>query len=175
MREQMVRRAGTLLAAVLAADGATHVYWSTGLTWPAADSRALSLAVLGFQVPFTPRVLLPLAALLFTAALLVGGRTGLGRAHRAWWLLQAGTMAVIAGLLVRALAGLVWAFGVGMRTGTTFYLLNLLVYTPACLVLAAAAASVAWHEARGRSWVRYTALAVPLLGTASAMYGAYGR
>lgn len=171
----MVRRAGTLVAAVLAVDGVAHAYWSTGLTWPAPDSRTLSLAVLGFQVPFTPGVLLPLTALLFAAALLVGGRARLGRRHRIGWLLQAGTVAVTAGLLVRALAGLVWACGIGVRTDTAFYWLNLFVYTPACLVLGAAAAAVARQEVNGRSWVQNTALAVPLLiAAASALYGAHG-
>jgi pimeloyl-ACP methyl ester carboxylesterase len=174
VREPMIHRAGTLVAAVLAVDSLAHLYWSTGLTWPAPDSRALSLAVLGFQVAFTPGVLLPLVALLFTAALVVGGRARLGRRHRLGWLLQAGTVAVTAGLLVRALAGLVWACGIGVRTDTAFYWLNLLVYTPACLVLGAAAAAVARYGANGRSWVRHTALAVPLLITASALYGAYG-
>lgn len=173
MRQQLIRRAGTLVAAVLAIDGVAHLYWSTGLTWPASDSRALSLAVLGFSAPFTPGVLLPLAALLFTAALLAGGRARLGRRHRIGWLLQAGTVAVTAGLLVRALAGLVWACGIGVRTDTAFYWLNLFVYTPACLALGAAAAAVARHNANGRPWLRYTALAVPLLITASALYGAY--
>jgi 4,5:9,10-diseco-3-hydroxy-5,9,17-trioxoandrosta-1(10),2-diene-4-oate hydrolase len=174
VRQQTARRAGTLVAAVLAIDGAAHLYWSTGLRWPAHDSRSLSLAVLGFPVPFTPGILLPLAALLLTAALLVGGRARLGRRHRLGWLLQAGTVAVTAGLLVRALAGLVWACGIGVGTGTAFYRLNLLVYTPACLALGAAAAAVAGHEANGRPWVRRTALTVPLVVTATALYGAYG-
>ena len=69
----MTRRAGMLVACVLAIDGLAHLYWSMGLTWPAPDARALSLAVLGFQVPFTPGVLLPLVAVLFTAALALNG------------------------------------------------------------------------------------------------------
>ena len=170
----MTRRAGMLVACVLAIDGLAHLYWSMGLTWPAPDARALSLAVLGFQVPFTPGVLLPLVAVLFTAALLVGGRARLGRRHRIGWLLQAGTVTVAAGLLVRALAGLVWACGVGVRTDTAFFWLNLLVYTPACLLLGAAAVAVARHGTNGRSWPRRTAVAVPLLITALALYGAYG-
>jgi 4,5:9,10-diseco-3-hydroxy-5,9,17-trioxoandrosta-1(10),2-diene-4-oate hydrolase len=174
VREHLIRRAGKLVAGVLAVDGLAHVYWSTGLTWPASDSRALSFAVLGSPVPFTPGILLPLAATLFTAALLVAGRATLGRRHRIEWLLQAGTLAVTAGLLIRALAGLVWACGIGVRTDTAFYWLNLLAYTPVCLGLGAAALAVAGYEAKGRSWIRFTALGLPLLITASALYGAYG-
>jgi 4,5:9,10-diseco-3-hydroxy-5,9,17-trioxoandrosta-1(10),2-diene-4-oate hydrolase len=174
VREEPIRRAGTLVAAVLAVDGLAHLYWSTGLTWPAPDSRALSFAVLGFPVPFTPGILLPLAATLFAAALLVGGLARLGRVHRFGGLLQAGTVAVASGLLVRALAGLVWACGIGVRTDTAFYWLNLLLYTPACLGLAGAAVVLARHEAKGRPWLRYTALVLPLVVTASALYGAYG-
>lgn len=172
MTEHLIRRAGTLIAAVLAVDGLVHLYWSTGLTWPAADSRSLSFAVLGFPVPFTPGILLPLAATLFGAALLVRGRVTLGRRHRLGWLLQAGTVAVTAGLLIRALAGLVWACGIGVRTDTAFYWLNLFAYTPACLGLGVAAVTVVRYDAKGRSWLPCTVL--PLLVTAVALYGAYG-
>ncbi|MGI5228374.1 alpha/beta fold hydrolase [Actinoallomurus sp. CA-142502] len=172
MTEHSIRRAGTLIAAVLAVDGLAHMYWSTGLTWPAADSRTLSFAVLGFPVPFTPQILLPLAAALFGAALLVHGRVTLGRRHRLGWLPQAGTVAVAAGLLIRALAGLVWACGIGVRTGTAFYWLNLCAYTPACLGLGLAAVTVVRYDAKGRSWLPCTVL--PLLVTAVALYGAYG-
>jgi hypothetical protein len=146
----MIRRAGTLVATVLAVDAVLHLCWSTGLTWPAPDATALSLAVLGFRVPFTPEVLVPLVVLLSTAALLVAGRARLGRAHRIGWLLQTGTVAVTVGLLLRASAGVVWVCGIGIRTGTAFYWLNLLGYTPLCLVLGVAAAAVAGYRVTGR-------------------------
>ncbi len=43
------------------------------------------------------------------------------------------------GFLLRGLLGIVWALGLLPSTSELFYKLNLLVYTPACLVLFAAA------------------------------------
>lgn len=127
------------VAVVLAADGLAHIYWATGSTWPAANSRSLSEAVLGAEVPFTPPIVLPLATILLGAAGVVLARSRLGRR----WLLQAGTIAVAVGVSVRALAGVVWALGIGTEVGSTFYWLNLIVYTPLCAGLAVAALRVA--------------------------------
>jgi len=105
-----------------------HVYWATGATWPAGDQRSLSLAVIGGEVSFAPRVVLPLAAL----HLLIAGvilRVDRSRFSR----LAVGLLSLaVAG---RATLGLVWCFGVGVDTSTAFYWLNLLVYTPACVLL----------------------------------------
>ncbi|WP_406304429.1 DUF3995 domain-containing protein [Streptomyces sp. NBC_00885] len=136
------RTAARAVAAVLTADGLLHVLWATGSHWPADDTKALSYAVLGADVPFTPPVLLPLAAMLFTAAGLVTAR-----ARRRGRLLQAATVAVACGTALRGLVGLGWAFGLraGLDEGAgdTFYWLNLALYTPLCLALAAAALRVA--------------------------------
>lgn len=130
MNERMRVRAGITVAAVLAADALVHVYWMTGATWPARDPVALSFAVLNFEVPFTPRgLLMPFTLLVAGSALM------LVRAGRVRWL---GVRAVAAGLLVRGVAGLVWALGIGTSTGDPFYWLNLLVYTPVCWALFAA-------------------------------------
>jgi hypothetical protein len=134
-------RPAILLAAVLGADALLHLYWATGSTWPAADEEALSYAVLGLDAPFTPAVVLPLAALLLTASGIV--LAGARRPHR---LLRLGTLAVAAGLSLRAFAGLWWLFA--KDTGSAFYWLNLALYTPLCLLLAAAALRVArWEDA----------------------------
>ncbi|WP_328900743.1 DUF3995 domain-containing protein [Streptomyces sp. NBC_00441] len=141
------RAAALTVAGVLTADGLLHVLWSTGSTWPAGDARALSYAVLGIDAPFTPPVVLPLAAVLFGGAALVTARARLGRTHRLGRLLQAGTLAVACGTALRGLAGIGWA--VGLRTGLdaasgdTFQLLNRALYTPLCLLLATAAVRVA--------------------------------
>ncbi|MFD0274760.1 DUF3995 domain-containing protein [Kitasatospora sp. NPDC127111] len=140
------RTAALAVATVLAADGLLHVYWATGSTWPAADASSLSWAVLNAEVPFTPPVVLPLAAVLFSGAALVLARGGLldGVARRLPGVaLRWGPRAVAGGLLARGLAGLVWAAGIGVDTGSAFYPLNLALYTPLCLAGAAAARTVA--------------------------------
>ncbi|NUW31528.1 DUF3995 domain-containing protein [Nonomuraea sp. SMC257] len=132
-------RLGALTAAVLLTDAAAHLYWLTGRTWPAHDVRSLSLAVLNAEVPFTPRVLVPLAVVLTTGAVAVlacsRGRGGLPA--------RLITGAVAAGTLVRAAAGLVWILGIGADTATPFFWLNLVLYTPLCVGMAAAAGLIA--------------------------------
>lgn len=104
---------------------ALHIYWATGLTWPAADPRSLSRAILGVQVSFAPQVVLPLAVLhlLLAFAVLRSDRSAV------WRLVVAG---LAAGLAFRAAVGVVWIF---TGAGTAFYWLNLLLYTPACIAL----------------------------------------
>jgi len=136
--------AGTAVASVLGADCLMHLFWAvTGSPWPAASHRALSAGLLNAQVPFSPPVLLPLAALLLGAALLVSARAGLlGRLGRLLptGLGTAGVLVLAAGLAVRAAAGLVWI--ATAERGTPFWWLNLFAYTPACLGLVAACAVV---------------------------------
>ncbi|MFF6995088.1 DUF3995 domain-containing protein [Streptomyces sp. NPDC008313] len=139
------RRAGALLASVLTADALAHLYWTTGYTWPAADDRSLSHAVLGMEAPFTPPVLVPLATLLLTASGVV-----LAQSRRPHRLLRLGTLAVASGLSLRALAGVCWLFT--RDTGSAFYRLNLGLYTPLCVVLCAAALQVAGRpDAAGKA------------------------
>ncbi|MEV7618239.1 alpha/beta fold hydrolase [Streptomyces sp. NPDC089799] len=158
-------RAGRALAGLFAVDGLVHLYWATGLTWPAPDERALSLAVLGGVVSFAPRVVLPLAVFgLVTAGLLYArgkGRGGRFGAVAAW--------AVTAGLLGRAVLGLVWAAGAGDPfAGAAFRWLNLFLYTPLCL-------GFAWVAATGLlgSWPRRL-LALPLVVVSLLAGTAYG-
>lgn len=129
----MRQRIGVAAAAVLTTDALAHLYWATGATWPADNARDLSLAVLNMEVPFTPRVLLPLAAVLLAGA---------------WAMLTADSrygrlagLAVAAGTLVRGVVGVGWMLGIGADTQTPFYWLNL-VYTPVCLALFAASLAV---------------------------------
>lgn len=147
VNEQTRERAGMLVAAVLAADGVLHAYWTTGAIWPAHDARSLSHAVLNTDIPFKPTVVGPLACLL-----LLGALTALARVHRLGRLgqripdrvLQFGILVIAAGLLLRGVAGI----GMALRgdTSTTFYRLNVMLYTPACLVLCAAAVAASCAE-----------------------------
>jgi hypothetical protein len=129
----------TALAGILAADALCHLYWSTGATWPAADTAALSRAVMNADVPFTPPVLLPLVGLLGGASLLVLARGAVVRLPLPAAVPRWTTRAVAAGLSVRAAAGLVWATGPGTPPDSAFHLLNAALYTPVCVVGAAAA------------------------------------
>ncbi|WP_406079799.1 DUF3995 domain-containing protein [Streptomyces zaomyceticus] len=128
---------GRAVAALLAVLSLVHLYWATGLTWPAADERALSLAVLGSVVSFGPAVVLPLAALEGSAAFAVALHAR-GRDRRRG-IPRLVTAAVAVGMLLRGAVGLVWIVVGRDGSGTAFPWLNALVYTPLCLVFGGAA------------------------------------
>ena len=149
MNEKVRQQAGILVAAALAADGLLHAYWTTGGLWPAKDRRTLSRLILDTDKPslFEPIVVGPLACLLFVASLTTLARVGkLGRLGKFIPnpVLQIGILVIAAGLLIRGLQGI----GITIRgdSGTSFYKLNVLVYTPVCLALSAAAVSAACSE-----------------------------
>lgn len=147
MNERTKERAGMVVAAVLAADGALHAYWTTGAIWPAHDARSLSHAVLNADVPFTPIVVGPLACLLLAGAVTALARVDrLGRFGRRIPdpALQCGILLIAAGALARGMAGV--ALALRGETGTTFSRLNVALYTPACLVLCAAAVAASRVE-----------------------------
>jgi hypothetical protein len=58
-------------------------------------------------------------------------------------LLQLVTLAVATGLLLQGVAGGAWALGPVAVRSRLFYKLNLMVYTPVCLVLFVAAVAAA--------------------------------
>ena len=137
-----------MVAVVLGLDALIHLYWLTGRRWPATDTRTLSRAVLNADVPFTPRVLLPLVVILAGGACTVLGRAGLLGAVDGWlppWIWTVGTLAVAGGAALRGAAGVGWALGIGASRDSLFYRLNLLAYTPLCFLLCAAAATAATH------------------------------
>ncbi|MDA1361155.1 DUF3995 domain-containing protein [Glycomyces luteolus] len=133
------RKLAYAVESVLIADAAFHLLWATGSTWPAADVRTLSYALLGAEVSFAPGLLLALAALALTTLAVIHCRARVERCHRLYPLLQAGALAFLAFVSVRALAGLIWALGVGAAADhADFHRLNLFAYTPLCLAMAAA-------------------------------------
>ncbi|MFF3430646.1 hypothetical protein [Streptomyces sp. NPDC002602] len=109
---------GTALAALPTVDGLAHPYWATDATWPAADERTLSLAVLGTEVPFGPPVVPPPAAITLTGATAVLAHSR-GRGCPATRLLTAAAVTPAAGLAVRGLAGLGWATAWAGRPGSS--------------------------------------------------------
>ncbi len=148
MNEHLQELAGIVIAAVLVLDGLLHAYWATGQIWPARTKRSLVQAVLNSSNTraFRPAILLPLVMVLMCGALLV-----LARIHQLGMpgqvipdsVLQLGIVGVATGLLVRAVAGIGWALGLAPARSKLFYQLNLLVYTPVCLILFIAAVAVA--------------------------------
>ncbi len=147
LNESVKQGVGVLVAVILTLDGVLHAYWASGHVWPAADPRALILAILNIDDPSLarPGVVGPLAGLLFLTALvlarvgLVGGRERLIPQVG----LQVVVLAVAAGAFARTVAGIIWALGLGADPATQFYKLNLILYTPACFLLFAAAAIAA--------------------------------
>jgi Protein of unknown function (DUF3995) len=142
--------AAVVTATVLGVDALIHLYWLTGRTWPARDASALSQAVLNADVPFTPRVLVPLIFVLTVGATAVLAKADpLGGWLPDWlpgWIPTAGTVAVAVGALLRAGAGIIWALGIGTKRDTAFYRLNLTAYIPICLILCGAATVVGAHQ-----------------------------
>lgn len=146
MNEQVKEFAGVVVAVVLMMDGLLHMYWSTGGIWPARSPKTLSIAVLNVDISFATRGVFALACMLLLGALTVLARVhvlgALGQIIPAP-LLQLGVLAIAAGLLLRGLAGIVWALGLVAAKSKLFYRLNLLVYTPLCLILFVAAGAAA--------------------------------
>lgn len=136
------------MAIVLLLDAGLCVWWSIGTVWSANGPGSLSVAVLGLQVPLRPGALLSLAALLSGAAVVVvlraRSRPG-GYWHRVW---GAGTVVLLAGLLLRALLGVAWLFG---YLPPLFFWLNALVYTPVCALLSGLCWRILGPSRRG--WV----------------------
>ena len=161
--DALTRRAGRFVAVVLGADAVAHLYWLTGATWPFADTRALSMAVLGWPVPFTPPVLIPLAVLLSFAATAMW----LAVERPRWrWMAVLVTLAAV----VQVPPRVDWAFGLG-EVEPVFRWLNLGLYLPLCVLLALAAYRVARHGAR-RKWTRLGYL-VPVVVSSILAFAAY--
>ena len=148
MNEHFQVLAGIVIAAVFALDGLLHAYWATGQIWPAQTKLSLVQAVLNSSNTrsFRPTILVPLASLLVLGAL-----ASLAQVHQlgtlgqlipdAW--LQLASVVIAIGLLLRGVAGIGWVLGLAPARSKLFYRLNLLVYTPVCLLLFIAAVAVA--------------------------------
>jgi 4,5:9,10-diseco-3-hydroxy-5,9,17-trioxoandrosta-1(10),2-diene-4-oate hydrolase len=163
-----------MVAAVHAVLALLHIYWATGATWPAADTPSLSNAVLGREVSFAPRVVLPLAALHVVAAVAVTIRATNARGTRAYTLSHLVVLCLVVGVAARAALGVIWAFGIGTDTSSSFYWLNLLLYTPAAVLLVLADLSILRRGASGRARPRRAALAVPVVLVTALGATAYG-
>ncbi|RKT55802.1 DUF3995 domain-containing protein [Saccharothrix australiensis] len=129
-----------LTALVLAAVGALHVVWMFS-PWPLRSREEFARRVVGVEGDRLPPPALTavVVVLLGVAAYLVLGRAGLLPVPGPAWLPVVGTAGLAAVLLLRGVRGLVSSPG----KGTEFARLDLRVYSPLCLALAAAAGSLA--------------------------------
>ncbi|MEV0677378.1 DUF3995 domain-containing protein [Actinosynnema sp. NPDC050436] len=127
-------------ALVLVAVGGLHVVWAFS-PWPLRSREEFASRVVGVppeRLP-SPGLTFAVAGLLLVAGYLVVARAGLVGTPGPAWLTVAGTGGVAAVLLLRGAGGLV----ASARKDTPFARLDLRVYSPLCLALAAATGLVA--------------------------------
>ena len=126
-------------AVVFAGLGALHAYWALGGLWPGKDLESLGDIVLGG--PAGTRVPGPAACLAVSAVLGVGSVTVLASAG---WFGQTvqpiARILALVGASVLTIRGVLGFFDTRLRPGTRgsrFARLNVVLYSPLCLVLAA--------------------------------------
>ncbi len=126
-------------AVVFAGLGALHAYWALGGLWPGKDPESLGDMVLGG--PAGTRVPGPAACLAVFVVLGVGSVTVLASAGWLGQTVQPGArLLALAGASVLTLRGVQGFFDTRLRPGTRgsrFARLNVVLYSPLCLGLAA--------------------------------------
>ena len=128
-------------AGVLVMIGVLHVVWIFS-PWPLRSHEEFARLVVGVteeKLPSTGQTA-AVAVLLGLAAYLVVGRADLVAVPGPAWLSLVGTAGVGAVLLLRGAGG----FAVSSRQATEFARLDLRVYSPLCVALAACCAVVAF-------------------------------
>lgn len=132
---------GVIAASILIALSLLHLYWMFGGRWgiaaaiPEVEDKPL------FRPP--PLVIFLVAASLFTAALLVLGRTDPGMSFLPPWLYRWGTWSLAAVLFLRAIGDFRIAGFFKRVTGTRFAQWDTWLFSPLCLALALMIARVA--------------------------------
>ncbi len=132
-RSALARTAAIAAASAFIALGGLHAIWAAGGTWPFTDKESLSEIVWGGPASTfpSPAATLVVTLLLGVAALLVTGRAGIWGAQVPPWVFSVGTWGVATVLLLRALIGLM-SIGSDSSNAT----MDLVLYSPLCLVLA---------------------------------------
>ena len=133
----MIETTALTAAALLAVAGVIHAYWAFGGVWPAHDGRTLAKAVTGEKQEQMPDMAacLVIFILLTAAAIIVSDRAGLLDLPGPSWVVTVGAWVIVGVLAARGLLGLVtslWA-----RRATVYQRLDVAVYSPLCLVIAA--------------------------------------
>lgn len=136
---------GVALIAVLLAIAALHLYWGFGGLWPGHDSNSLREMVVGTaQGPMPPRMgplagvwsAAIVAALLASAAAIVVARHSALMSGPLRWFIVAGYVVLIVVFTARGLAPYV-SSAFEYARGRAFFNLNLKLYAPLCLAIAA--------------------------------------
>lgn len=128
-----------LLIAVMAALSLLHGYWGLGGAWPGTDAASLARMVVGVRSGRMPGLVpsLVVAASLLAVAAFIAWRAGwfpaLGLPQ---WLWSAGYWGATLVFAARGLAGFVPAI-FRYADGTPFARLNVIIYSPLCLAIAA--------------------------------------
>lgn len=131
-------RVGALTAAGIAGVAAIHLAWAFGVTWPASSPAELARAVLGS--PEATAMPAPVMTAAIAAALVVAGAAVLARGAGSGAWRAAGHLgtALVAGVLaLRGVAGLAQSLLAPDTVTELYRVLDLAVYSPLCLVLAA--------------------------------------
>jgi Protein of unknown function (DUF3995) len=140
-----IRWGGTATALGLASAGAIHAAWGLGMSWPGTDATSLARKVVGSSIFPSSRDCFAVAGLLGIAASLVAART------RPKSIIAKIAPNPIAGLGVGVLGSVLAARGVLgfvgsatnlLHTTSEFRRLNLVIYSPLCIALAAGAFAV---------------------------------
>lgn len=141
------------IAASLGGIGALHVAWGLGSTWPTGDPESLARTVVGSpsleQPPGAVACLTVAGALGIAAAAPLARFSGDARVRRAGHVLTRGAAVVLA---ARGTGGLVQSGLFPARVTPEFRAMDLAVYSPFCLALAAGMIGIGRKAApRGRS------------------------
>ncbi|MBU0515030.1 MAG: DUF3995 domain-containing protein [Proteobacteria bacterium] len=147
----MIQKVAAVLAClILCIVAAIHIYWAWGGYWPGNDEASLVAMVMGSGSRKMPAVVTLMVALaLLVGAWLVLAIRGYLRPPWPGWLF---TVAVWAMVGVFALRGSVGLFLSKIRpadAGAPFERLNLIIYSPLCLVIAALIVVAAIRRAPG--------------------------
>jgi hypothetical protein len=129
-----------ILTVVLVAVAALHAWWGIGGRWPGHDERSLAGLVVGGtrSMPGPVACMLVASGLLAAAGLvaLEAKLISIDFGFPALWLVQSGFWIACAVFALRGLAGFIPPIFAYAR-GTPFARLNLLYYSPLCLLIAA--------------------------------------